>query len=140
MGGGPNGGRRRGGQTGYRYTKDSSCTRDEGRIHSNTNPHQSPGNPPTSTQRIVHQSTLTHPVKAWRFDLGMRSWSGTLGRSSLSSASEAEFGGEGFGSLRKAARLSWRSGILWIRLKQLLSPSHVTQSLPEDCRETIRRF
>ncbi|KAG8914129.1 hypothetical protein FRC00_000809 [Tulasnella sp. 408] len=49
------------------------------------------------------------PLRFGGFGLGMRSGSRASGRSSLSSASEAESGGERFGSLGKAARLSFAS-------------------------------
>ncbi|KIO19415.1 hypothetical protein M407DRAFT_246174 [Tulasnella calospora MUT 4182] len=49
------------------------------------------------------------PLRFGGFGLGMRSGSRTSGRSSLSSASEAESGGERFGSLGKLARLSFAS-------------------------------
>ncbi|KAG9041397.1 hypothetical protein FS837_012320 [Tulasnella sp. UAMH 9824] len=47
------------------------------------------------------------PLRFRGFGLGMRRGSTTSGRSSLSSASEAESGVERFGSLEKAARLSF---------------------------------
>ncbi|KAG9044920.1 NADH:ubiquinone oxidoreductase [Tulasnella sp. UAMH 9824] len=49
------------------------------------------------------------PLRFGGFGLGMRSGSRASGRSSLSSASEAESGGERFGSLGKVARLSFAS-------------------------------
>ncbi|KAG9041398.1 NADH:ubiquinone oxidoreductase [Tulasnella sp. UAMH 9824] len=108
MGSRANGGGR-GGEPGGRYTKDSRAPRVkdvftptpiQARARAILRPRHSDSD--SSRPEIT-------PLTFGGFGLGMRSGSRASGRSFLSSASEAESGGERFGSLGKAARLSFTS-------------------------------